>query len=187
MKGVVFNLLEETVTRAFGADTWDALVDASGVSGAYTSLGNYPDAEIEALVAAAMAALSLNRDQVLRWFGQNAIPVLAELYPDFFRAADARAFTEGVNSIIHAEVRKLYPGAACPHFRLSQGASGDLVMDYLSTRNMCALAQGFVEGTATWYGEQADFRHTACTAHGDPHCTFAIAWSPAQTEAAEAA
>ncbi len=30
MKGVVFNLLEEAVTRAFGADTWDALVDDAG-------------------------------------------------------------------------------------------------------------------------------------------------------------
>jgi hypothetical protein len=78
MKGVVFNLLEETVTRSFGADVWDGLIEASGVSGAYSSLGNYPDEEIEALVAAASASLSLDRNAVLRWFGHNAIPVLAE-------------------------------------------------------------------------------------------------------------
>lgn len=184
MKGVVFNLLEETVTRAFGPDTWDALLDASDVSGAYTSLGNYPDSEIEALVAAAGQALSLDRDAVLRWFGTNAMPVLAELYPDFFSGApDARSFVEGVNTIIHAEVRKLYPGAECPHFRMHDEA-GDLLMDYVSSRNMCALAQGFVEGAAAWYGQPVEFQHTACTAHGDPHCTFKLAWALAEAAAA---
>lgn len=187
MKGVVFNLLEEAVGRAYGAETWDALIEASGVSGAYTSLGNYPDEEIEALVAAAMAALSLDRDAILRWFGQQAMPVLAELYPEFFTGCpDGRTFVQGVNHIIHAEVRKLYPGAACPYFHLHADASGDLVMDYLSARNMCALAQGFVEGAAAWYGQEVAFRHVRCTQRGDPQCTFAMTWSPlpAQAEAA---
>lgn len=184
MKGVVFNLLEEAVTRAFGPDTWDALVEDAGVSGAYTSLGSYPDEEIEALAAAAGRALSLDRDAVLRWFGVNAMPILAELYPDFFRAPDARAFVEGINTVIHAEVRKIYPGAACPHFRMHAHPSGDLVMDYLSTRNMCALAQGFVEGAAAWFGETVDFQHAACVKDGAPHCTFQIAWTRAAAQAA---
>lgn len=187
MKGVVFNLLEESVTRGFGADTWDGLIAASGVSGAYTSLGNYPDAEIEALVAAASAALSLDRNAVLRWFGHNAIPILAELYPVFFEGvADARTFVEGVNHIIHSEVRKLYPGAACPHFRLHADASGDLVMDYLSARDMCALAQGFVEGVAAWYAQPVEFRHLQCKQDGHDHCTFAMTW-PALSQRPEAA
>lgn len=184
MKGVVFNLLEETVTRAFGPDTWDALLDLSGVSGAYTSLGNYPDGEMEALLAAAGQTLSLDRDAVLRWFGTKAMPVLAELYPGFFvGAADARTFVEGVNTIIHAEVRKLYPGAECPHFHMHDEA-GDLVMHYVSSRNMCALAQGFVEGAAAWYGETVDFQHLACTAHGDARCTFRLVWQATAAEAA---
>jgi len=179
MKGVVFNLLEEAVGRAFGPDVWDDLVEASGVSGAYTSLGNYPDEDVEALVAAAMQALSLDRDAVLRWFGTAAIPVLAELYPAFFEGpSSAREFTAGVNHIIHAEVRKLYPDAACPHFRLRDAADGGLTMDYLSARRMCALAQGFIEGAARWYGEDAALQHVACTGRGDPHCTFEIIWSP---------
>ncbi len=121
---------------------------------------------------------------MLRWFGVNAMPILAVLYPDFFRATDARAFIEGINTVIHAEVRKIYPGAACPHFRMQAHPSGDLVMDYLSTRNMCALAQGFVEGAAAWFGETVDFRHAACVKDGAPHCTFHIAWNAAEAQAA---
>lgn len=188
MKGVVFNLLEGAVSRSFGDDTWDALIDAAGVSGSYTSLGSYPDSEMEALVSAAGHALDLDRDQVLRWFGQNAIPLMADIYPDFFSAApDARTFVEGINSQIHTEVRKLYPGAACPHFNMRSNSSGDLVMDYLSKRNMCALAQGFVEGTAVWYGEVVTFEHVTCTSHGAPHCTFAISWSSETLDEVKAA
>ena len=53
MKGIVFNLLEEVVIRHHGEDVWDALLDAAGVAGAYTSLGNYPDEDLGKLVAAA--------------------------------------------------------------------------------------------------------------------------------------
>lgn len=187
MKGVVFNLLEETVRRAFGPDTWDDLIDAAGVSGVYTSLGAYPDSEIEALVIAAANTLSMDRDQVLRWFGVNAMPILAELYPVFFEGPkSAHEFVMGVNSIIHAEVRKLYPGAACPHFRMSEDDEGRLVMDYLSERRMCALAQGFVEGAATWYSEQVLFEHMACTERGDAHCIFRLTWSRQAPSAAAA-
>ena len=33
MKGIVVNLLERLVARDFGEDTWDELLDASGLDG----------------------------------------------------------------------------------------------------------------------------------------------------------
>ena len=177
MKGVVFNLLEEVVRRHYSEDVWDDLLDEAGVDGAYTSLGSYADADIEALVAAAAAKLGLTRADVLRWFGQTAMPVLAELYPVFFEPHhSSRSFVLSVNSIIHAEVRKLYSGADCPHFNFRDDAEGALLMDYRSSRRMCALAQGFVEGAGAHYGETLDFHHDNCVEHGDPHCVFRIQW-----------
>lgn len=179
MKGVVFSLLEVVVTRAHGEGAWDDLLDAAEVGGAYTSLGNYDDAELEALVAAACSALSLTREEVLRWFGRQAIPVLAELYPDLFKHDSARPFIRGVNDVIHAEVRKLYPGAACPHFGIQETPDGRLSMNYHSQRRMCALAQGFVEGAADWWCEEVEVEHLACVDRGDHGCEFQIRWSRA--------
>lgn len=177
MKGVVFNLLEEVVCRRYGADAWDDLLAAAGVGGAYTSLGNYPDAEVEALVGAAARKLNLDRAAVLRWFGRSAMPVLAERYPGFFEGhGSALPFLLGINNVIHAEVRKLYAGAECPHFRLSQPADGALGMEYLSSRRLCALAQGFVEGAAGFYAEAVEFEHVTCVERGDPRCAFRITW-----------
>ena len=76
MKGIVFNLLERVVVDEHGEDVWDDLIDAAGVTGAYTSLGSYPDAELMALVTAAADALALAADDVVRWFGRQTLPLL---------------------------------------------------------------------------------------------------------------
>ena len=149
MKGVVFDLLEEAVTAEYGVDTWESLIDDARVGGAYTSLGNYSDEEMQALVASAAAKLNVSPSEVLRWFGNKAMPMLAERYPSLFDNHDfARNFILSVNSIIHPEVRKLYAGASCPFFHFKEGESGALLMRYESSRKLCDLAHGFIEGAA---------------------------------------
>jgi hypothetical protein len=129
------------------------------------------------LVAAAAGALNTDRNGVLSWFGRMAIPVLAELYPEFFTPhRSAWPFVRGVNDIIHAEVRKLYPGAGCPQLPIREAPDGALIMDYHSSRRLCALAQGFVEGAAAYYGEAVVFEHLTCVDAGDQGCSFRIAW-----------
>src|SRR6187551_1650351 len=100
MKGVVFNLLEQLVARDFGEDTWDELLDASGLDGAYTSLGSYPDAEFVKLVNAASDALGMSVDDVISWLGRNALPLFAERYPQLFAPHDStRSFVLTLNDI----------------------------------------------------------------------------------------
>ncbi len=176
MKGVVFNLLEEAVTDAFGADTWDDLLDDAGVPGVYTSLGNYSDAEIEALVGAAARRLEMEPAAVLRWFGERAMPLLRGRYPALFDAhPSSRSFILSVNSIIHPEVRKLYAGAACPFFHFREDADGALSMRYHSTRSMFDLAHGFVLGAAALWRETVTVaRHAAGSPDAD---TMVIRWA----------
>ena len=52
MKGVIFNAVEDAVERAFGADGWDDTLGRAKVDGSYTSLGNYDDEELAAIVGA---------------------------------------------------------------------------------------------------------------------------------------
>ena len=118
MKGVVFNLLEDAVCEHHGDDAWDDLLDAAELSGVYTSLGSYSDVEMGKLVEAASRALNMPSQEVLRWFGREAMPRLAKRYPAFFEAHQSvRPFILSLNSIIHPEVHKLYPGAHCPAVR----------------------------------------------------------------------
>jgi hypothetical protein len=177
MKGIVFNLLEQCVTDAHGADTWDDLLESAGVDGAYTSLGNYDDEELIKIVAAASERLSIAADEVERWFGRAAMAPLAKLYPEFFECHSRPCgFIQTLNEVIHPEVRKLYPGADVPVFRFDPTGEGQVIMGYRSHRRMCAFAEGLIEGAAHHFGEQVAIVQSTCMKRGDDecllHCTF---------------
>lgn len=175
MKGIIFNLLEEVVTNQYGEDVWDSLLEAAGVDGAFTSLGNYPDEDLFKLVGAASAALNLPAETVVRWFGVQALPLLARKYPAFFQGHDStRAFILTLNGIIHPEVRKLYPGAEPPMFDFDTASPETLVMNYRSKRKLCALAEGFVQSAAEHYGETVHIGHPECMHRGDAHCRLEL-------------
>lgn len=181
MKGITFNLLEQCVRTEYGEAAWDALLDQAGLSGAYTSLGSYPDDDLCRLVAAATAHLNSTPDEVVRWFGRKALPLMAQNYPSLFEGhAGTRSFLLTLNDIIHPEVRKLYPGADVPTFDFDTSSSEVLRIGYSSPRKLCAFAQGLIEGAAEFFGERVDFMHEKCVHRGDDKCLFSVAFAQAK-------
>jgi hypothetical protein len=179
MKGIIFNLLEEVVTQKYGANTWDQLLETAKVDGAFTSLGSYPDEQLVALVDAAAKALNLPANQIIRWFGGQAIPLLVKKYPVFFaKHTSTRPFLLTLNAIIHPEVRKLYPGAHTPDFELDASSPDVLVMGYRSQRKLCALAEGLIEGASNHYRETVTINHPVCMHRGDDCCRLEMSFVP---------
>ena len=179
MKGVIFNLLEDVVRRERGEDAWDALLERTGLEGAFTSLGSYSDEQLTQLLAAASAEFGTSQEAVLRWFGRKAMPLLAERYPAFFRTQPTtREFLLTLNHIIHPEVRKLYPGADVPHFDFDSSTPDMLRIGYRSRRQLCALAHGFIEGAADMYHEQVTVHQARCMHRGDDKCVLEVAFAP---------
>jgi hypothetical protein len=91
VKGIIFNLLEQVVTDEFGEVTWESILEAAGVDGAYTAIGTYDDEELLALANAAASVLGKETDDVVRWFGGRAMPLLAERYPASSRDTTRRS------------------------------------------------------------------------------------------------
>ena len=175
MKGVIFNLLEQIVTDELGASTWDALLEKSKLEGAYTSLGSYSDNDLFKIVGAAAEALGKAPQEIVRWAGIKALPLLALRYPHFFIAhKTTRSFVLTLNDIIHPEVRKLYPGADVPEFGFDTTDPTVLKMSYNSARKMCAFAEGLIIGSATHFGERAVIHQSNCMHRGDAECLFEI-------------
>ncbi len=180
MKGIVFNLLEDVVAAQYGEATWDKLLDAAQLEGAYTSLGSYPDADLDKLVAAAASVLNLPDDAIVRWFGRTSMPLLAERFPPFFEPhTSARPFVLTLNDIIHAEVRKLYPGAHVPIFVFDASAPDSLTIGYKSYRKLCAFAEGLIEGAADHYDERVLIQQPQCMNRGDAQCVLVCSFQPA--------
>jgi len=182
MKGVVFNLLEEAVRNQYGEDTWDELLEAAHLEGVYTSLGSYHDEELLKLVEVAERKLATPADSIVRWFGRSALPLLAERYPGFFNAHQStRPFLLTLNTIIHPEVRKIYPGADVPVFDYDTSATDVLVMGYSSARKLCAFAEGLIEGAAAHYAETVDIVQPKCMSRGNDKCVLRITLHKATT------
>ena len=171
----MFDLLEAAVSSAHGAHAWDDMLDATGAAGVYTSLGNYQDSELVALIGALAARTGESEPWTLRWFGRTAMPMLAAAYPAFFvDQDDIRTFVVALNDIIHPEVRKLYPGADVPTFGFRRVDEATVVLRYGSPRRMCALAEGLIEGAAAQFGQQVTITQRDCMLRNDELCTIEV-------------
>lgn len=162
----MFNLLEDVLGEAYGPDAWDDLLTETGASGVYTALGDYPDSDFFKLIDTAGSFTNRNRDQMLIAFGEAAFSRMVERYPAILEGiSDSRTFLLSLNRIVQAEVRKLYAGAGCPHFRFAI-APDILRIGYSSPRKLCALAQRLIQGAALYFDEDVRVAHPECALRG---------------------
>lgn len=155
MKGIVFTEWLDHAEATHGPAAVDrAIADANlSTHGAYTSVGTYPVEELLRLVAALAELVGTTPGQLIRSFGEHLFARFAALFPQFFVGIPtAFAFLERVDSVIHQEVRKLYPDAELPRFDVEHRSPTELVMTYRSSRPLADLAEGLIQGCARHFG-----------------------------------
>jgi hypothetical protein len=175
MKGIIFNVVEDAVVAEHGEDAWESVLDAAGLDGSWTSVGMYPDEDLLALVDAGSTVLGVPRADLLRHLGHVCLLGLARRYPQFLEPHEAtRPFLLTLNEVIHPEVRKLHPDARPPEFWFDETDPDTLLMHYESSRRLCLLAEGMVQGAASCFGERASVTQLACVHEGADRCVLAI-------------
>jgi len=158
MKGVVFTEFLDFVAARYGEDMVDDIIKASALptGGAYTAVGTYNHEELATLCSALAAATGENESELVRDFGAHLSGTFSRGYPDFFsRSVSFFDFLESIEAHIHVEVRKLYPDAELPSFKVAARTATRLVMDYRSPRRMGDLAEGLILGAAPKFGASA--------------------------------
>jgi len=177
VKGIIFNLVEGFVVAQGGERAWDSLLDTADLDGGYSSLGDYADEELFALITAYSETHDLTLADTTRAVGRHALLGLAERYPHFFAPhIRTRDMLLTLNDVIHPEVRKLHPSSRPPDFVYTSTDPDDFVMGYSSGRHLCFLAEGMITGAAEHYGEGVTVSQSACMHDGADqcviHCTF---------------
>ena len=155
MKGMVFTEFLDMVELKFSADMVDDLIEDSQLpnGGAYTAVGTYDHAELVRMVEALANRSGVPVPTLVHAFGLYLFGRFHALYPGFFSGIPtALDFLEGVETVIHTEVRKLYPDAQLPEFDCVRTASG-LDMVYSSPRHFGDLATGLIEGALLHFGD----------------------------------
>jgi len=148
MKGVVFTEFLEMVESEFSNDLADELIETCDLpsGGVYTAVGTYDHTEIVTLVVRLSELTGKEAPELIHHFGVYLFGRFAVLYPKFMEGHDsAMDFLEGIESIIHAEVRKLYPDAQLPRFDVERVNKDKLIMIYSSERHLGDLAHGLIE------------------------------------------
>ncbi|MDP2434051.1 MAG: heme NO-binding domain-containing protein [Pseudomonadota bacterium] len=168
MKGMIFTEFMEMVEATWSLDMVDTLITRSQVpsGGAYTSVGTYPHEEIIALVTALSRETETPVSALVRGFGKHLFGRFALAYPRFFVGdSDCFRFLSGIENVIHADVRKLYPDAELPTFEVEQ-APGGLTLTYFSDHPFADLAHGLIEGCIAHFGETIEVRREAADLPG---------------------
>lgn len=158
MKGMVFTEFMDLVESNWSLDMVDTLIERSGVAsgGAYTAVGTYPHEEMVALVVALSEETGIAVPDLIRTFGKHLFGRFAQLYPRFFHGIEGSfQFLGGIEDVIHAEVRKLYPDASLPTFEVEE-TPGRLVLTYISGHPFADLAEGLIEGCIAHFGEDIE-------------------------------
>ncbi|MEW5789752.1 MAG: heme NO-binding domain-containing protein [Pseudomonadota bacterium] len=155
MKGMVFTEFLEMVETTWSLDMVDGVIARAGVGGAYTAVGTYPHAELVALVTALAEITGQPPPVLLQVFGRHLFGRFVQAYGRFFEGVpDSLTFLAGIEDIIHAEVRKLYPDAELPSFAVER-QPGRLVMTYYSRHPQPDLALGLIEGCLAHFNDGA--------------------------------
>lgn len=177
MKGAVLIALNDFVEENFGPEAWERILEnanpASG--GVYTSVQNYDDEEVVALVGAVCEELKIDIQQALCQFGRYLFSVLNDKYsiftkiqPDFYK------FLASVEDVVHVEVKKLFPDAYLPTLKAVDQSDSHIVLKYISRRRMCSLAEGLIRGAAKQYGVNVSIEQPKCYCKGDDHCIIEV-------------
>jgi Haem-NO-binding len=154
MKGIVFTEFLEMVAQRFGDDMVDDMIADSQVphKGAYTSVGTYPHDEMVALVSSMSSRTGLGMDSLLEIFGHHLFGRFYAHHPQFMDSTpDPLEFLMGIETIVHTDVRKLYPDAQLPGFDTHRISANQIVMHYSSMHNFSSLAAGLLKGCAEHY------------------------------------
>ena len=155
MKGMVFTEFLEMVDSKFSSNMVDDIIEDSALpsGGAYTAVGTYDHSELVTMVGALALRTGLPTPALVNAFGLHLFGRFHALYPRFFGGVtSALDFLEGIETVIHTEVRKLYPDAQLPQFDCARNVDG-LDMVYSSPRHFGDLAEGLIDGAMAHFGD----------------------------------
>ncbi len=178
MKGIIFNLLENLILEKFGDDLMEEIyadVNFSSEVPPFVGPETYPDSDLLAIIGYLSEKINLSPDKLVFEFGKYMFPVLADKYPVFFEGINEPiAFLKNVDGIIHVEVKKLFEGANPPSVLIEQISSNKAILTYISTRRLCKLVEGMLEGVASHFNQKVIYSHKQCLNDGADKCIFDI-------------
>ncbi|NNM17584.1 MAG: heme NO-binding domain-containing protein [Croceitalea sp.] len=150
MKGIIFSEFLEMVESTFGLETVDEIIQKSELAseGAYTQVGTYDFNEMVQLLTNLSKTTKVSAYDLLFSFGHYLFQSLLRIHPEVVSGyKNPLSLLYSIEDHIHVHVKKLYPDAELPTFKILERSENTLSMVYSSSRGLYALAHGLIEKT----------------------------------------
>ncbi len=154
MKGIVFTEFLEMVEQEFGLEVVDKIITASKLKseGVYTSVGTYDFFEMQELLTNLSVETGIPVNDLIYAYGLYFFHVLTKHHRDIFSLYNSPIeMLASIENHIHVQVRKIYPGAELPTFKIINQEKDFLEMMYFSERSMYTFAKALMEKTFEHY------------------------------------
>lgn len=150
MKGIVFTEFLEMVESTYGLETVDAIIENCDLpsGGVYTSVGTYSFNEMVSLLSELSNKTGISQENLLYSFGHYLFTGLSEAHPEVVASYRTPiGLLTCIEDHIHVHVKKLYPDAELPQFKVLSKTEKSLELIYSSSRGLYALAHGLIVKT----------------------------------------
>ena len=177
MKGAIFNGFSEFVESTYGLTFWLQIIENCSLesNGEYISTELYNDDEFTVLVEALSVATDKTNEVVKREFGYYFFPSLMSIAKMHIAEIDNLVdFLIAVDNVIHIEVKKADPLAYTPKLFYDVPSHDELIIRYVSKRNMCHFAEGLIMGAAEHFKQKVTLSQPMCVCKGDKHCLIKV-------------
>ncbi len=159
MKGIVFTEFLEMVESKFGLETVDNIIESAALpsEGVYTAVGTYDFNEMVGLITNLSAEVGTPVDDLIYAFGLYLFDSLGRAHPEVIQSYNAPlGLLYSIEDHIHVHVKKLYPDAELPTFKILEKTDSSISMVYSSSRGLYRLAHGLMERAFQHFNGSAD-------------------------------
>ena len=146
------------VESKFGLETVDHIIEVSNLpsQGIYTSVGTYDFNEMVGLITELGEITKIATGELIYTFGHYLFASLVNAHPEVIRSYNSPlSLMYSIEDHIHVHVKKLYPDAELPTFKILEKTDTTLCMIYASSRGLYRLAQGLIEKTFEHFNQSA--------------------------------
>ena len=162
MKGIVFTEFLEMVESEFGLETVDNIVEKADLpsQGIYTSVATYEFNEMVALVTQLSEEVDLPAGDLIYAFGLYLFSSLKNAHPEVIQSyLSPIGLLYSIEDHIYVHVKKLYPEAELPTFKILEKTDNSISMIYSSSRGLYRLAHGLIEKAFEHFNGKADITY----------------------------
>lgn len=148
MKGIVFTEFLEMVESNYGLEVVDDIIESSDLlsEGIYTSVGTYEFNEMVSLITQLSERISVPAGDLIYTFGLFLFDSLGRAHPEVIQNYNSPiGLLYSIEDHIHVHVKKLYPDAELPTFKILEKTDTSISMIYSSSRGLYRLAHGLME------------------------------------------